>query len=144
MRELLNGAFACVLATWAGESAGLSGVHAAWLGVAAAAAAGSATGGLHALVCVRFGADQIVSGHSCEGPAPAAEWREWYGLDRDIELETPIPDGSDVWFCWPDHVGGDPIVRTAVVGDDLWTMSWQRLQQNDLATLQPVTTLTIS
>ena len=59
---LLNGAFACVLTTWAGESAGMSGVGAAWLGVLAAAAAGAATGALHALVCVRFGADQIVSG----------------------------------------------------------------------------------
>jgi simple sugar transport system permease protein len=59
---LLNGAFACVLAASAGENAGLSGTQAAWLGVAAAAAAGAATGALHAIVCVRFGADQIVSG----------------------------------------------------------------------------------
>ncbi len=59
---LLNGAFACVLATWGAENAGMSGVQAAWLGVVAAAAAGSATGALHAWVCVRFGADQIVSG----------------------------------------------------------------------------------
>lgn len=59
---LLNGAFACVLVASACEGAGVPGTQAAWLGVVAAATAGAGTGALHALVCVRFGADQIVSG----------------------------------------------------------------------------------
>ena len=59
---LLAGAFACVVAAHAAESAGLPGGVAGWLGVAAAMAAGAVCGALHALVCVRFGANQIVSG----------------------------------------------------------------------------------
>jgi ABC-type uncharacterized transport system permease subunit len=59
---LLIGAFACVLVAHAAEAAGVAGGAAAWLGVGGAAAAGAGLGALHALVCVRFGADQIVSG----------------------------------------------------------------------------------
>ncbi|UCE02140.1 MAG: ABC transporter permease [Candidatus Latescibacterota bacterium] len=59
---LLTGGFACVLAAWGAESAGVNGTAAAWLGVVAAAAAGTALGALHALLCVRYGADQIISG----------------------------------------------------------------------------------
>src|SRR5262249_57569001 len=51
---MLNGALAYVLgAWWTGN---------AWVGVAAAIVAGIATGLLHALVTVRFRADQITSG----------------------------------------------------------------------------------
>lgn len=59
---LLGGAFSCVLGAHAAESAGVAGTAAAWLGVVCAVGAGAAMGALHALVCVRFGADQIVSG----------------------------------------------------------------------------------
>ena len=59
---LLGGAFACVVAAHAAESAGLPGGVAGWIGVGAALAAGGLCGALHALVCVRFGANQIVSG----------------------------------------------------------------------------------
>ena len=59
---LLQGAFSCVLVAHAAESAGWAGAPAAWLGVLAAVAAGIATGVVHALACVRFRADQIVSG----------------------------------------------------------------------------------
>lgn len=88
--------------------------------------------------------DQVLPGHWCEGPASADEWRQWYGIDTQIQLETPVPDGSDVWFCWPEHYGGDPVVRTAVIGDDLWTMSYQSLQQNDLASLDRLLSLPIT
>src|SRR5262249_60105977 len=51
---MLNGALAYVLgAWWTGN---------AWVGVAAAIVAGIATGLLHALVTIRFRADQITSG----------------------------------------------------------------------------------
>ncbi|HZM16036.1 MAG TPA: ABC transporter permease [Candidatus Krumholzibacteria bacterium] len=59
---LLTGAFACVVAAHAAESAGLGGAVAGWLGVGAACVAGGGLGALHALICVRFGANQIVSG----------------------------------------------------------------------------------
>ncbi len=59
---LLCGGFACVAVAHAAEMAGIGGASAAWLGVAAAGTAGVGLGALHALVCVRFGANQIVSG----------------------------------------------------------------------------------
>ena len=59
---LLQGALACVLAAHALETSGAAPALAAWVGVAAAIVAGALTGALHALVCVRFGANQIVSG----------------------------------------------------------------------------------
>ncbi len=51
---LLGGAFGAALGAHASGSA--------WIGVAAALVAGLALGGLHALACVRFRADQIVAG----------------------------------------------------------------------------------
>lgn len=60
--NLLNGALAAVLAASWAESQGVPGAVAGWLGVAAALVAGMATGALHALITVRFRADQIVSG----------------------------------------------------------------------------------
>ncbi len=36
--------------------------------------------------------------------------------------------------CWPEGPGSDPIVRTLVIGDTLWSLSWSRLQANDLGT----------
>ena len=59
---LLCGGFACVAVAHAAETAGIGGAAAAWLGVTAAVASGAGLGALHALVCVRFGANQIVSG----------------------------------------------------------------------------------
>jgi simple sugar transport system permease protein len=59
---LLHGAFACVWVAQALEAAGVPGGTAAWLGVSGAVLAGTATGALHALVCVRWRADQITSG----------------------------------------------------------------------------------
>jgi general nucleoside transport system permease protein len=59
---LLNGAFTCVWVASALESQGVPGAAAAWIGVLGALAAGAATGALHALVCVRWRADQIMSG----------------------------------------------------------------------------------
>lgn len=45
------------------------------------------------------------------------------GLDGDIEV------------CWPQGPQSDPVVRTLVIGDTLWSLSWSRLQANDLASL---------
>ena len=59
---LLTGAFAAVVAAYAAESAGFGGGTSGWLGVGAAVIAGGGCGALHALVCLRFGANQIVSG----------------------------------------------------------------------------------
>ena len=60
-------------------------------------------------------------------------------------LDTSAVDGLEgtLELCWPDE-GGDPIVRTIVIGDTLWSLSWQRLQANDLTTLEAGEFVTIS
>jgi simple sugar transport system permease protein len=60
--NLLHGALGAVLAASWAESHGVPGAVAGWIGVGAAVLAGVATGALHALITVRFRADQIVSG----------------------------------------------------------------------------------
>lgn len=59
---LLLGAFGCTLVAHGLEAAGVPPQLAAWAGVGGALAAGLLAGALHALVCVRWRADQIVSG----------------------------------------------------------------------------------
>ncbi len=54
------------------------------------------------------------------------------GVEPDIEGLTA--GGNRVEVCWPDH-GGTQVLRSLVIGDDLWTLSRHALQANDLATL---------
>ncbi len=49
--------------------------------------------------------------------------RDALGLDGTLQL------------CYPEGPGQDPIVRTIVIGDTLWSLSWSRLQANDLGDL---------
>ena len=51
------------------------------------------------------------------------DWVDTDGLGLEGTLEV----------CWPEQ-GPDPIVRTMVIGDTLWSLSWARVQANDLAT----------
>ncbi len=62
------------------------------------------------------------SGLYCE----RAEW-----LDAS---EIGITDTIEI--CWPEGPGQDPVVRTLVINDTLWSLSWSRLQANDLSTLE--------
>jgi len=66
------------------------------------------------------------AGMSCE------RW-DWIEMTDEQRSESGI-DGV-LEFCWHDGPGQDPIVRTIVIGDTLWSLSWSRLQANDLATL---------
>lgn len=43
---------------------------------------------------------------------------------------------GDIEVCWPQGPSGDPIVRNIVIGDTLWSLSWSRLQANDLSTFE--------
>lgn len=43
---------------------------------------------------------------------------------------------GDLEVCWPQGPQGDPIVRNIVIGDTLWSLSWSRLQANDLGTFE--------
>lgn len=59
---------------------------------------------------------------------------EWLPL-TDADKDAAGIDGT-LEFCWMEGPGQDPIVRTIVIGDTLWSLSWSRLQANDLVTLE--------
>ncbi|MDH3753885.1 MAG: beta-propeller domain-containing protein [Acidimicrobiia bacterium] len=73
-----------------------------------------------------------VEGYYCDGPYRVAEVDEIFGPS---DLTLPGGPDDELHLCWPENLGGDPIVRTLIVEDDLWTMSWRFLQANDLSTL---------
>ena len=67
--------------------------------------------------------------HWCD-PLPREEakwWAEEFGLDPE-----DLPDDREVVVCWPDGGYVQPIQRTLVVGDGLWSYSWRRVQENAL------------
>ncbi len=68
------------------------------------------------------GGESGASGLSCE---------RWDWIDAsDLNLD------GDIEVCWPQGPSGDPIVRNLVIGETLWSLSWSRLQANDLATFE--------
>ena len=74
----------------------------------------------------------IVSGYVCE-PAydTVANIESGYGIDLG-----EVGPSDTVSVCWPDYGMQDPqILRSLVIGDTLWTLSWRSLQANSLADL---------
>lgn len=63
------------------------------------------------------------TGLSCE---------RWDWIQMSAEQEADLGLDGTLEFCWPEGPGQDPIVRTLVIGDTLWSLSWSRLQANDL------------
>jgi len=47
-----------------------------------------------------------------------------------------LGDTERVEICWPDYANQDPqILRSMVIGDTLWTLSWKALQANAISDL---------
>jgi len=75
------------------------------------------------------GVDASMKGHWCD-TLPISDaywWAEEFGIHQD-----QIPADSDLVVCWPDDGYVQPIQRTLVIGDGLWSYSHQRLQENAL------------
>jgi hypothetical protein len=74
-----------------------------------------------------LGAPVSMSGHWCE-PLHREE-SKWWTEDFGVDLET-IPTDRDLVVCWPDGGYVQPIQRTLVIDDGLWSYSRQRIQEN--------------
>ena len=95
--------------------------------------------GMVVLVC---GAEDVggYGGTYCES-IPADEAQAWVEQSYGVELGE-LGDTDRVEICWPDSAQQDPqILRSLVIGDTLWTISWQAVQANALDDLAVQTTL---
>ena len=78
-----------------------------------------------------FGGD-----HFCE-VMPAEELQFFIEEEPDAAiLEDLIEDGDRLEVCFPENGFDAPILRSLMIGDTLWTLSWRSLQANDISTLE--------
>ena len=76
---------------------------------------------------LEFGNGQAQACADDQGGAVGMFCERWDWVDADaIDIDGTLE------LCWPDE-GQDPIVRTVVIGDTLWSLSWSRVQANDLS-----------
>lgn len=78
-------------------------------------------------------------GLSCYEEFPVDMLRE-FGVDR-VDLGLGPDDRFEI--CWPAGPGDDPIIRTLVIRDELWSLSYGSLQSNLLADLSRTQQLSI-
>lgn len=57
--------------------------------------------------------------------------------------DVAIAETDRIEICWPDYRGGDPVIRSLVIGDTLWTLTWRTLQSNDIASLASIDQINI-
>jgi len=77
------------------------------------------------------------AGLSCE--RIASEELQFWGPGMDDFIET-IPEGGRVEICW-DNNWVPPIQRLVVIDDEIWSISENAVQANDLRTLERLVTL---
>ena len=85
-------------------------------------------------IMVCDGYDIDFDGQECEvvSSEEALMYGEEFGVPSDFEL----PEDSTLAICWPTSYDWMPTIeRSLIIGDQLWTYSYERLQANDLATL---------
>ncbi len=75
------------------------------------------------------GSPTSMRGHWCE-PMPREE-SKWWAEEFGVDPET-LPTDRNVVVCWPDGGNVQPIQRTLVISDGLWSYSWRRIQENAL------------
>ena len=88
--------------------------------------------GLTIMICDDYNID--FDGQECEvlSGEEAAMYGEEFGISTDID----IPEDSTIAICWPSNYDWMPTIeRSLVIGDQLWTYSFDRLQANNLTTL---------
>ena len=63
----------------------------------------------------------------------------------EIGIDLELAPDEKLQICWPDGNNFPPsIMRTLVIGDSLWSLSWDHLQSNALATLERTDRETVS
>jgi len=89
------------------------------------------------VACEPGGNANPVVGFGCDGRVQLDETKDFWGtdpLEYEATLGAPLEADVELFLCWPNY-NGDPIDRTLIVNDDLWTVSSRYLQAHDLADL---------
>ena len=68
-------------------------------------------------------------------PLDESEWIELELLGGEVDLEARMGPDDHNELCWREYEDWNPIQRSLVIGEDLWTLTWQTLQSNSIGDL---------